>query len=650
MRSSAPEIHVDRIAHTSPSGATPYRGGPTPPKQRFATLRWKTVLIVTATLVGLLTIVYLALRIFLLGSFSSLEWQTIQTDLERVGNAITDDLTELDILTASYAVWDDTYTFVVDHNPTYIEKNTYDQFLRDSRLNLFLIVDTSGQVVFGKAFDLDTQQEVPLPDRFLRMTNHDVLLAHLTTTNSITGVVLLANAPMLIASHAIVTSEGAGPIRGTLLMGRYLDARQLARLAKQTHLTIAIDHFDSPNLPAEVAAARADIVNGTHTFILPLSPRTIAGYAPLTDLDATAKLLLRVESSRSIYAQGEIGIQSFLVSLGIAGLLFSGMMLVLLDRYILARLARLQQAVQHIGRHSDLSKRITLGGADELAQLTDSINGMLAALEQAQIEQQQAEEVQRQLLIQQEALRTKREFLSVVSHELRTPLMPMLGYLDLMIMGEGGDLSDDQRMFLTAIRSGALRMSGLVEDLLEIVRLEANTIELHFAAVDLRDLIAETIRLVQPELDHKKMLLVQEIAAPLPLVEIDAKRIGQVLLNLVSNAIKYSYDGGRVTIRAFQSDGQCIEAQVEDTGVGLTTEQQRQLFTRFYRADNPLRNQVSGTGLGLWIAKSFIEIHGGTIAVRSQPGAGSVFTITLPLRRVPASVAESPLDGYTKEQ
>jgi signal transduction histidine kinase len=639
MRSSAPEFHVDRIAHTSPIGPTPGRGGPASPLRRFATLRWKTVLIVTVTLVSLLAIIYLALRIFLLSSFIRLEQQTIQTDLERVGNAIADDLMELDILNASYAVWDDTYAFVVDQNPTYIEKNTYDQFLIDSRLNLFLIVDTSGQIVFGKAFDLDTQREVRLPDRFLGMTNHDVLLANPTATNSITGVMLLANAPMLIASHAIVTSEGAGPIQGTLLMGRYLDARQLARLAKQTHITIAIDHFDSPNLPAAVAAARADMVNGGHAFILPLSSHTIAGYASLADLDATANLLLRIETPRNIYAQGEIGIQSFLVALGIAGLLFSGMTLALLDRYILARLARLQQAVQHIGRHSDLSKRITLGGADELAQLTDSINGMLTALEHAQIERQQAEELQRQLLIQEETLRAKREFFSVISHELRTPLMPMLGYLDLMLMDEDDDLSGDQRTFLTVIRSGALRMSGLVEDLLEIARLEANTIELRFAMVDLGELIAETIRLVQPELDRKKMALVQEIVVPLPIAEIDAKRIGQVLLNLISNAIKYSYDGGRLTIRAFQSDAQSIEVQVEDIGVGLTVEQLHHLFTPFYRADNPLRNQVNGTGLGLWIAKSFIEMHGGKITVHSQPDVGSVFTIILPLRRAQASPA-----------
>jgi signal transduction histidine kinase len=127
------------------------------------------------------------------------------------------------------------------------------------------------------------------------------------------------------------------------------------------------------------------------------------------------------------------------------------------------------------------------------------------------------------------------------------------------------------------------------------------------------------------------MTMSQEIAAPLPLIEADQKRVGQVLINLLSNALKYSHPGGQLAIRAFQRDSQYVEVQVQDTGIGMTPEQQSQLFTRFYRADTPLRDQVSGTGLGLSIAKTFVELHGGSIAVQSQPGGGSTFSFTLPL-------------------
>jgi signal transduction histidine kinase len=258
---------------------------------------------------------------------------------------------------------------------------------------------------------------------------------------------------------------------------------------------------------------------------------------------------------------------------------------------------------------------------------------MLAAIEQAQAERQQAEEVRRQLQLQEEALRAKREMLSVVSHELRTPLTPIIGYLDLMLIGEGGDLTTEQRMFLETIRSNALRMSVLVEDLLEIGQLETLTIALQFQPVDLRALIAETVDLLKPELNRKQIGLTQEIAAQLPAVEADQKRIGQVLMNLLSNALKYSHAGGRLTIRAFKRDSQYVEVQIEDTGIGLTPEQQSQLFTRFYRADTPFRDLETGSGLGLVIAKGFVELHGGSISVHSQVGYGSTFSITLPLRQ-----------------
>jgi signal transduction histidine kinase len=104
-------------------------------------------------------------------------------------------------------------------------------------------------------------------------------------------------------------------------------------------------------------------------------------------------------------------------------------------------------------------------------------------------------------------------------------------------------------------------------------------------------------------------------------------------MNLLSNALKYSYPGGHITIRAFKRDSQYVEVQVEDTGIGLTPEQQSRLFTRFYRAETSFRDQVSGTGLGLSIVKTFVELHGGTIRVQSQAGAGSMFSFTLPLQQ-----------------
>jgi signal transduction histidine kinase len=600
--------------------------------RRYTPLHVKALLIVATTIVGLLGVIYLPLRAFVLGSFTELERQATSTDVDRAHRAIDDELNQLDTYNASFAIWDDTYAFVTDRNDSYIQKNLYDQFFVDSRLSLVLVVDSSGKLVFGKAFDLASRREVALPPRFMRLAAHDPLIDNIEPTRSITGIVLLPKAPMMIASHPIVTSEGRGPPRGTMLMGRYLDSEEIARLAEQTRLQLAIWQPGADE-PAEIRAARAAVPSAAQPLVQPLSEQTVAGSTLLDDLDSAGKPLLRVTTPRNVYAQGQAGVQAFMVSLLVAVLVFGAVVLALFERFILSRIAALSASVQRIGAEGDLSQRVAMRGDDELADLALSINGMLLALEQARLEQQQAQEVREKMLLQDEALRTKREFISIVSHELRTPLTPITGYAELMLLGEGGDLTADQRAFLETIRTNAVRMTSLVDDLLEIGRIETNRLALNLAPTDLRATIAATLALLQPEIKRSQLALAQEIDPALPEIQADERRIGQVLTNLISNAIKYNRARGRIAIRAFQDGAGFVTVQVEDSGIGLAPEQVAQLFTPFYRAETPLRDKVRGSGLGLAIAKSFVELHGGKIWVRSEPGAGSVFTFTLPIRR-----------------
>jgi PAS domain S-box-containing protein len=244
-------------------------------------------------------------------------------------------------------------------------------------------------------------------------------------------------------------------------------------------------------------------------------------------------------------------------------------------------------------------------------------------------ERKQAEEERARL--QEENLRVRTEFIATVSHELRTPLTPIRGYVDLLLLGGGGALSELQASFVQVIKNNALRMQSLVDDLLDIGRIQAGRVRLSYARVDLAELLGTELNLFQQEIARKRLDIRLEIEPELPPIQADPRRLSQIAVNLISNAIKYTLPGGRVRLRA-QSDGQgCVELEVQDTGVGLTPEQQEKLFTPFYRADNGLRAEVGGTGLGLCIVKSFVELHGGTITVRSAKGKGSTFTVRLPL-------------------
>lgn len=229
-----------------------------------------------------------------------------------------------------------------------------------------------------------------------------------------------------------------------------------------------------------------------------------------------------------------------------------------------------------------------------------------------------------------EADRAKRDFVATVSHELRTPLTPIRGFVDLLLLGAVGQLSDPQREMLNTVKTNAMRMVGLVEDLLEIGRLEAGKIVLNTAPNQINQLVRDIVATWGLEIEKKNMTLKLELDDTLPLIEYDSKRIGQVLTNMVSNAIKYTYAGGDVIIRTFINEEKMIQLDVKDTGVGLTAEQQKSMFKRFYRADSPLRDEVGGTGLGLSIAKSFIELHNGDMWVQSIYGEGSTFSFSLP--------------------
>jgi signal transduction histidine kinase/HAMP domain-containing protein len=230
--------------------------------------------------------------------------------------------------------------------------------------------------------------------------------------------------------------------------------------------------------------------------------------------------------------------------------------------------------------------------------------------------------------------RMKSEFVSTVSHELRTPLTGIKGYVDLMVSGKTGPLNAVQTEFLTMVQASTVRLSALIDDLLDISRIEAGRMEMRSESVDYPPLVQEAVRLMQREAAAHGVtlsaVLPEESKRPLPSVRGDADRITQVLMNLISNGIKYTPEGGAVTVRvAYQDD--FVTTRVTDTGIGISKQDQSRLFEKFFRADNSSTRETGGTGLGLPITKAIVEKSGGGIWVESEPGKGSTFTFTLPL-------------------
>jgi signal transduction histidine kinase len=224
----------------------------------------------------------------------------------------------------------------------------------------------------------------------------------------------------------------------------------------------------------------------------------------------------------------------------------------------------------------------------------------------------------------------KDEFVATVSHELRTPLTSIIGYLELVLAGEAGELTPEQRRFLDVVDRNASRLLGLVGDLLFVAQVEAGQLALERRPVDLSELAADAVAAVRPLAEEKGLELRTEIE-PVERVWGDAKRLAQVLDNLLGNAIKFTPGGGRVCVRVCARDGRAV-VEMEDTGIGIPEDERDRLFERFFRASSAYEQAIPGSGLGLSVARMIVEGHGGRIEVVSVEGEGSTFRVELPIR------------------
>ncbi len=347
-------------------------------------LRKKTLIIIGIILIALIAILYGASRTILLRSFAELETQNVRQNVERAMSVLSESLADLGSSTADWAAWDDTYAFIENGNEAYIKTNIVDGTFSELKLNLMLFVNSSGEIVFGKGFDLVNDKEMPIPKSFLEhLSAHQTLLQHLDLKSK-KGIVLLPDGPLLISSHPIVTSEDQGPIRGTLLMGRYLDSREIDHLAETLHLPLSFHRFeDSQSLP-DLQTIELAMLKESPILIKPLNEHSIAGYALLNDMYGEPALVLRADMPREIYKQARASLAYYLYSFIGLGLAFIVITLFLLEKMVLSRLARLHSDVSNIGTNTDLYEGVSLPGKDEFSSLADKINSMLEALRESQ--------------------------------------------------------------------------------------------------------------------------------------------------------------------------------------------------------------------------------------------------------------------------
>jgi len=323
-------------------------------------------------------------------------------------------------------------------------------------------------------------------------------------------------------------------------------------------------------------------------------------------------------------------VAAIMVFSSIVALLFSSR----LQTYISSPLLHLTETAQRIARQKDYSLRATGSSNDEIGILVTAFNDMLKMIDtqNAVLEQRVAERTAELVEARdraESADHVKSAFLATMSHELRTPLNSIIGFTGLVLQGLAGAVNEEQKKQLTMVQNSGQHLLTLINDVLDISKIEASQIEIASAPFDLAGSIQKIVQTVKPIADRKNLPVVAQVAPDIGTFTGDSRRVEQILLNLLSNAIKFT-ERGEVRVECCHDNGMVV-TRVTDTGSGIKPEDLGKLFQPFRQVDTGLTRQYEGTGLGLAICKRLVELMGGTITVKSEWGKGSTFEFTLPV-------------------
>ncbi|MHB8159575.1 MAG: HD domain-containing phosphohydrolase [Thermoleophilia bacterium] len=322
---------------------------------------------------------YFALSSLVLDGFSAVEEQNIQNDTQRAVDALKDQVSSQNNALRDWSGWDNTYAFMEDRNDEFVRSSLLlnSNFL-NLQVNLMILADSSGQIVLSKAYDLNQKKSVDTGTAVTALASDKKL-----TQSNTPGIEMLPEGAIIVASQPILPADRNGIIRGSLIWGRYLDQAQIDKLEKLTHLTLDVKKLSDEQLPDDFRDARDSLANAP-SVVKPLDNDNIAGYSTIDDIHGNPALILRVSGPRTIFSQAQVTRRYLVYAIFAAGLAFGGGILLLLERSVLSRTARLSSGLAKITSTGNHASRVQIDGSDELSNLASDINGMLAALEHSQ--------------------------------------------------------------------------------------------------------------------------------------------------------------------------------------------------------------------------------------------------------------------------
>ncbi|MDO9325091.1 MAG: PAS domain S-box protein [Methanoregula sp.] len=348
-------------------------------------LQKKSLLVFVALLILVLIGISVFFSTVLLASYSALEEQYVEKDLDQAVNKLNDELFSMSSIVSDWGPWDDTVDFVNGNDPNYLNSNLQPYGFDNLNLNIIVITDTKGKILFSGAYDLQNKVMVAVPAYFSGPLDPKNPLMNQLDPHKVTlGILMLSDHPMLVVSQPIVHSDYSGPPRGVVIMGRYLNKEEISRLAELTQPSLSLTRIDDPALSQNLVSSIRDKSKSAPGIIRQLNMDQVAGYALIRDIYGNDALVLEITEPREIYRQGiDTTVQVIIIIL--SGGLFLGLFVIyLLDHVVLNRMRSLAEQVNTIGKSGSITDSVVIAGDDELSGLATEINRMLKTIEHTQ--------------------------------------------------------------------------------------------------------------------------------------------------------------------------------------------------------------------------------------------------------------------------
>jgi signal transduction histidine kinase len=617
-------------------------------------LKTKFLILLSAIFVGLLLINFTTLSLVIYPTFEELETREAEKNMARVIDILESDIKDMDSFVYDWAAWDDTYNYVEDRNQPYVDANYLPEYSASQNHDLYYIWDAKGKPVLNKALNEEGSGYISF-DEFPAdglPTNHPFLNLKSVDSNSF-GLIQTRQGAMIIAARPIINSKLQGPIRGILAMGRYLDEEFIVNITKRSHLKLDIWSLAGNQLENIPKDAPRSMSPGEVKMVFGEDKKSIFVYSSYPDIYGNPVILLKVSMPRDIVNQGKSAIE-----FGQVVVLFSGVVIILilffiLQRSIVSPLSSIARDIIRFGKRDKFLHQLPLDRNDELGIVARAV--LEGSEERDKTEKflvlynRELKDAHEKLIeakdIAEKASQAKSEFLSRMSHELRTPMNAIMGFTQLLQMDSENPLVEYQRIDLDHISSAGEHLLALINEVLDLAKIESGNLELSIKTVDIIPIVDNVISISKPLADENRVSLeYQRIPSGSFFVEIDPLRFKQIIINLVSNAIKYNNPNGSVIISYEKQENGNIRIGIRDTGHGIGDDKKSKLFMPFERLDMDA-DCIQGTGVGLAISKKLIELMNGTIDFDSVLGEGSFFYIDIPLsKKAPSTQVEMEQD------